>query len=102
MQAAIDAVSVPAEPVPDAPYEADVIAAYKEKQAEYAAYFEQEKLQKLGLAVIPEETPKPGMTEKKFLEMGKKISDWESEVESVKCKVESEIDAAKSAYMPLK
>ena len=102
VQAAIDAVSVEAQPVPDAPFEADVIAAYKEKQAEYAAYFEQEKLQKLGLAVIPEETPKPGMTEKKFLEMGEQISRWETEVESLKCKVESEIDAAKSAYMPLK
>ena len=76
VQAAIDAVTIEAQEVPAAPLEADVIAAYKEKSAEYAAYFEQEKLQKLGLASIPEETPKPGMTEKKFVEMGKQIADW--------------------------
>ena len=50
VQAAIDAVTIEEQAVPAAPLEADVIAAYKEKQAEYAAYFEQEKLQKLGLA----------------------------------------------------
>ena len=48
VQAAIDAVTIEEKAVPAAPLEADVIAAYKEKQAEYAAYFEQEKLQKLG------------------------------------------------------
>ena len=76
VQAAIDAVTIEAQEVPAAPLEADVIAAYKEKSAEYAAYFEQEKLQKLGLASIPEDAPKPGMTEKKFVEMGKQIADW--------------------------
>jgi len=102
VQAAIDAVTIEAQEVPAAPLEADVIAAYKEKSAEYAAYFEQEKLQKLGLASIPEETPKPGMTEKKFLEMGKQIADWESEVESLKLKVESELAAAKAEFEPLR
>ena len=100
--AAIDAVTIEEQAVPAAPLEADVIAAYKEKSAEYAAYFEQEKLQKLGLAVIPEETPKPGMSEKKFLEMGDQISRWESEVESLKLKVESELAAAKAEYAPLR
>ena len=102
VQAAIETVTVEAQAVPDAPYEADVIAAYKEKQAEYAAYFEQEKLQKLGLAVIPEETPKPGMTEKKFLEMGAKIAEWESAVETEKSRVETELAAAKAEYAPLR
>ena len=102
VQAAIDAVTIEEKPVPVAPLEADVIAAYKEKQAEYAAYFEQEKLQKLGLATIAEDTPKPGMTEKKFAEMGKQISDWESEVESLKLKVESELAAARAEFMPLR
>lgn len=102
VQAAIETVTVEAQPVPDAPYAADVIAAYKEKQAEYAAYFEQEKLQKLGLAVIPEETPKPGMTEKKFLEMGAKIAEWESAVETEKSRVETELAAAKAEYAPLR
>ena len=102
VQAAIETVTVEAQAVPDAPYEADIIAAYKEKQAEYAAYFEQEKLQKLGLAVIPEETPKPGMTEKKFLEMGAKIAEWESAVETEKSRVETELAAAKAEYAPLR
>ena len=102
VQAAIDAVTIEAQEVPAAPLEADVIAAYKEKSAEYAAYFEQEKLQKIGLALIPEDAPKPGMTEKKFLEMGKQIADWESEVESLKLKVESELAAAKAEFEPLR
>ena len=102
VQAAIDAIAIETPEMPAAPFEADVIAAYKAKSPEYAAYFEQEKLQKLGLASIPEETPKPGMTEKKFVEMGKQIADWESEVESIKSKVESELAAAKAEYEPLR
>jgi hypothetical protein len=102
VDAAIAAVKVDEPVLPAAPYEADVIAAYKEKKAEYAAYFEQEKLQKLGLAVIPEDAPKPGMTEKKFAEMGDQISKWEAEVESEKLRVKSEEDAAKAEFMPLR
>ena len=102
VDAAISAVKIEEQPVPAAPLEADVIAAYKEKSAEYAAYFEQEKLQKLGLAVIPEDAPKPGMTEKKFAEMGAQIAEWESAVESQKSKVESELTAAKAEFMPLR
>jgi hypothetical protein len=102
VQAAIDAVTVEAQPVPAAPYEPDVIAAYKEKAAEYAAYYEQEKLQKLGLAVIPEDAPKPGMKEADFLKMGKAIADWETEVKSEELRVKSEEDAAKAEYMPLR
>ncbi len=102
VQAAIDAVTIEEQAVPAAPLEADVIAAYKEKQAEYAAYFEQEKLQKLGLALIAEDTPKPGMKEADFLKMGDQISRWESEVESLKLKVESELAAAKAEFMPLR
>ncbi len=102
VDAAIAAVTIEEQAVPAAPLEADVIAAYKEKSADYTAYFEQEKLQKLGLAVIPEDTVKPGMTEKKFAEMGNQISAWESEVESLKLKVESELAAAKAEFMPLK
>ena len=102
VQAAIDAIAIETPEMPAAPYEADVIAAYKAKSPEYAAYFEQEKLQKLGLASIPEDAPKPGMTEKKFIEMGDQISKWESEVESIKSKVESELAAAKAEFEPLR
>ena len=102
VQAAIDAIAIETPEMPAAPFEADVIAAYKAKSPEYAAYFEQEKLQKLGLASIPEDAPKPGMTEKKFIEMGNQISKWESEVESIKSKVESEMAAAKAEFEPLR
>ena len=102
VQAAIDAVKIPEQAIPAAPLEADIIAAYKEKQAEYAAYFEQEKLQKLGLAVIAEDAPKPGMKEAEFLKMGAQISRWESAVESEKLRVKSEEDAAKAEFMPLR
>ena len=102
VQAAIDGIAIETPELPAAPFEADVIAAYKAKSPEYAAYFEQEKLQKLGLATIPEDAPKPGMTEKKFIEMGDQISKWESEVESIKSKVESELAAAKAEFEPLR
>ena len=102
VQAAIDAVTIEAQPIPAAPLEADVIAAYKEKQAEYAAYFEQEKLQKLGLAVIPEDAPKPGMTEKKFLEMGKQIADWEAAKAAAEGANAAALEAAKAEFMPLR
>jgi hypothetical protein len=102
VQAAIDAVTVEMQTIPDAPLEADVIAAYKAKQAEYAAYFEQEKLQKLGLAVIPEDAPKPGMPEKKFLEMGKQITEWEAAKAAAEGANAAALDAAKAEFMPLR
>ena len=94
VQAAIDGVTIEAQPIPEAPLAADVIAAYKEKQAEYAAYFEQEKLQKLGLAVIAEDAPKPGMAEKKFVEMGAQIAEWEA--------AKAAAEGAKAEFMPLR
>ena len=102
VQAAIDAVTIEEKPVPAAPLEADVIAAYKEKSAEYAAYFEQEKLQKLGLAVIAEDTPKPGMKEADFLKMGAQISEWETAKAAAETANADALAAAKAVYAPLK
>ena len=102
VDAAIAAVSVEEKPVPAAPLEADVIAAYKEKQAEYAAYFEQEKLQKLGLAVIAEDAPKPGMKEKDFIEMGAKIAEWEAAKAAAETANAEALAAAKAEFMPLR
>ena len=102
VQAAIDAVTIDAQEVPAAPLEADVIAAYKEKSAEYAAYFEQEKLQKLGLASIPEDAPKPGMTEKKFVEMGKQIADWEAAKAAAETANADALAAARAEFEPLR
>ena len=102
VQAAIDAVTIEEQPIPAAPLEADVMAAYKEKQAEYATYFEQEKLQKLGLAVIAEDAVKPGMTEKKFLEMGAQIADYEAAKAAVETANSDALAAAKAEFMPLR
>ena len=102
VQAAIDAVTIEEKPVPAAPLEADVIAAYKEKSAEYAAYYEQEKLQKLGLATIAEDTPKPGMKEADFLKMGKQIAEWEAAKAEAEGANAAALEEAKSAYMPLR
>lgn len=102
VDAAIAGVTVEEKAVPAAPLEADVIAAYKEKQAEYAAYFEQEKLQKIGLAVIAEETPKPGMTEKKFLEMGAQIAEWEAAKAEIEKANADALAAAKGVYEPIR
>lgn len=102
VQAAIDAVTIEEQPIPEAPLEADVIAAYKEKSAEYTAYFEQEKLQKIGLAVIPEDAVKPGMTEKKFLEMGKAIAEWEAAKAAAEGANAEALAAGRAEYMPLR
>ena len=102
VDAAIADVAIEEQPVPAAPLEADVIAAYKEKSAEYAAYFEQEKLQKIGLALIPEETPKPGMTEKKFLEMGQQIAEWEAAKAAAETANADALAAAKAVFEPLR
>ena len=102
VQAAIDGVAIKEQPIPAAPLEADVIAAYKEKQAEYAAYFEQEKLQKLGLAVIPEDAVKPGMKEKDFVAMGKQIAEWEAAKAAAETANADALAAAKAVYMPVR
>ena len=102
VDAALAGVSIEEQAVPAAPLEADVIAAYKAKQAEYAAYFEQEKLQKLGLAVISEDTPKPGMTEKKFTEMGAQIAEWEAAKTAAETANADALAAAKAVYTPLR
>ena len=102
VEAAIAAVKVEEKPIPAAPLEADVIAAYKEKSADYAAYFEQEKLQKLGLAFIAEDAVKPGMSEKDFLAMGKKIADWESAKTEAEGANAAALAAATAEFMPLR
>ena len=102
VEAALAAISIEPTAVPDAPLEADVMAAYKAKQAEYAAYFEQEKLQKLGLALIPEDAPKPGMKEKDFLAMGKQIADYEAAKAAAETADAEALAAAQAEFMPLK
>ena len=102
VNAAIAAVAIEEQPVPAAPFETDVMAAYKERNPEYTAYYELEKLHKLGLAVIPEDAVKPGMTEKKFLEMGKQIADYEAAKSAAETANAEALAAAQAEYMPLK
>lgn len=99
---AIANIKVDIQPIPNAPYPANVITAYKNQSATYAAYFEQEKLQKLGLFSIPEDTPKPGMTEKKFLEMGAQIAAWEEEKAAIETANTAAKVAAQATFMPLR
>ncbi len=102
VQAVIDAVTIEEQPIPAAPLEADVIAAYKAKSAEYAAYFEQEKLQKIGLALIPEDAVKPGMKVKDFVAMGAKIAEWEAAKAAAETANADALAAAKAEFMPLR
>ena len=100
--AAIDAVAITPSAVPAAPYEADVIAAYKAKKDEYAAYFEQAKLAKLGLATIAEDTAVPPMKEKDFVEMGAKIAEYESAAAAAAAADAEALAAGKAVYADLR
>lgn len=102
VETAIAAVSVETQPAPEAPFEGDVIAAYKAKQADYAAYFEQVKLQSLGLATIAEDTPKPGLAEADFAEMGTKIAAYEAGVATANEANAAALSAAQAQYQPLR
>ncbi len=99
---AVAAITIDAQPMPEAPYAADVMAAYKEKKDEYAAYFQMEKLQKLGLALIPEETVKPGMKEKEFIAMGGAIDAYEAALAAATAANDAALAEKKAVYAPLR
>ena len=102
VEAAIAGVSIETVAAPEAPYGADVVAAYKAKKDEYAAYFEQEKLAKLGLAVIAADAVKPGMEQAAFEEMGKAIADYEAAVAAAADANAKALAAAQAQYQPLR
>ena len=102
VEAAIAGVSIETVAAPEAPYAADVMAAYKAKKDEYAAYFEQEKLAKLGLAVIAVDAVKPGMEQAAFEEMGKAIADYEASVAAAADANAKALAAAQTQYQPLR
>ena len=102
VDAAIAAVTIEAQSAPEAPYAADVIAAYKAKQAEYSAYYEQSKLQTLGLALIAEDTPKPGLTEEEFNKMGTAIAKYEGATAAANDANAAALAAAQAQYLPLR
>ena len=101
VKAAIAGVSIEAQAVPEAPYAADVIAAYKACQEAYSQYFHTTKLQSLGLATLPADAAVPGLTEEQFAEMGKKIADYESGKAAAEAANAAALAAAQAQYKPL-
>ena len=101
VKAAIAGVSVDMQVIPAAPYAEDVIAAYKACAEVYAEYFKKVKLQSLGLVTIPADAPVPGMVEEQFVDMGKKISEWETEKAVIEGANAKALGAAQEQYKPL-
>ena len=101
VRAAIAAVSVDTNPVPEAPYAAEVIAAYKECKDAYAQYYATARLQALGLATLPADAAVPGLTEEVFAEMGTKIAAYEAEKAAIESANAAALAAAQSQYRPL-
>lgn len=101
VKSAIAAVTVESQAVPEAPYTADVIAAYKACSASYSSYFDTMHLQSMGLAKVADDAVVPGMTEEAFKEMGSKIAAYEAEVANVTAANAGALSAAQAQYQPL-
>ena len=101
VKAAIAGATIEAQSAPDAPYTADVIAAYKACKDAYAAYYQTAKLQALGLATLPADTAAPGLTEEQLVEMGKQIADYEAGKAAVEAANAAALANAKAQYQPL-
>ena len=98
---AIADAKIEAQPLPQAPYNAEVIAAYKNCQDAYAKYFATARLEALGLATQPADAVAPGMTEEKWTEMGKQIADYESSKSAIEAANAAALTAAQTVYKPL-
>lgn len=98
---AIAGAKIDPQPLPEAPFNAEVIAAYKSCQDAYAKYFATARLEALGLATQPADAVVPGMTEKKWNEMGKKIADYEANKAAVEAANAAAMTAAQVIYKPL-
>ena len=101
VKGAIAGVTIEKQAIPDAPYAGDVIAAYKACQASYAQYFQTMKLQALGLAAMPADAAVPGITEEQFLEMGKKIAEYEAGKAAAESANAAALIVAQTQYKPL-
>jgi hypothetical protein len=101
VKAAIAGATIEAQAAPEAPYAADVMAAYKACQEAYAQYFQTAKLQTLGLATLPADAAAPGLTEEQFTEMGKKIAEYEAGKAAADSANATALAAAKAQYKPL-
>lgn len=101
VKAAIGAVVVEQLPLPEAPYTAEVTAAYKACKEAYSQYYTTARLQALGLATLPADASVPGLTEEAFAEMGKKIADYEAAKAAAEAANASALAAAQAQYRPL-
>lgn len=101
VKAAISSVAIDQLPLPEAPYTAEVIAAYKACKDTYTQYFATARLQSLGLATLPADTPIPGVTEDVFNEMGAKIAAYETEKAAIEATNTAALSAAQAQYRPL-
>ena len=101
VKAAIAGATITAQATPEAPYAADVMAAYKACQEAYAQYFQTAKLQALGLATLPADAAVPGLTEEQFTEMGKKIAEYEAGKAAAESANAAALSAAQAQYKPL-
>ena len=101
VKAAIGAVVVEQQPLPEAPYTAEVTAAYKACKEAYSQYYTTARLQALGLATLPADAVVPGLTEEAFAEMGKKIADYETGKAAAEAANASALAAAQAQYRPL-
>jgi hypothetical protein len=101
VRAAIGAVTVETQAVPEAPYSGEVTAAYKACKDAYAQYFATARMQALGLATLPADAAVPGMTEEALGEMGKKIADYEAEKAAIEGANAKLLADAQAQYRPL-
>lgn len=101
VKSVVSAVTADSQAIPEAPYPADVIAAYKACSASYSSYFNTMRLQSLGLAKLADDVVVPGMTEEEFNEMGSKIAAYEAEVSSITTANADALSAAQAKYQPL-
>lgn len=97
-----EAAAVALKPLPEAPLAADVMAAYKECKAAYDKYFQDEKLQAMGLYSIPAETPVPGMSAEKWAEMSKQVADYEAACAQIEAENAAATAVDVTKFEPLK
>lgn len=101
VKAAIAGASIEAQAIPEAPYAADVIAAYKACKDAYSQYFATARLQALGLASLPADAVVPGLTEEQFQDMGKQIADYETTKAAAEAANAAALAAAQAQFKPL-
>lgn len=101
VRAAIAAVTIEAQALPEAPYSGEITTAYKACKDAYSEYFATARMQSLGLATLPAEAVAPGMEEESFNEMGKKIADYEAEKAAIEAANAATLAEAQSQYRPL-